>query len=215
MGTQRRAKTRRQTAVAAVRPELWSVHRSAVRAFLTKMLEDPTLAEDLTQVAFLKAHTAQAAFRAEASEKTWLISIAMNVARDHLRKERRAPVQTGGELERFLSAADTEDELLRDEMSACIAEFVFRLPSPHRDVVALHDMAGLKHKEIAAQLDISESNSRVLLHRGRAALKASLSEGCVLALEGDTVPCERKQDDSCKPEGRADESFDGLRAKEF
>lgn len=47
------------------------------------------------------------------------------------------------------------------------------------------------------------------MHRGRAALKASLSEGCVVALEGDTVPCQRKQDDSCKPEGRADESLDG------
>ncbi|MDH3200114.1 MAG: RNA polymerase sigma factor [Myxococcales bacterium] len=196
-----------------MRPDLWSEHRSAVRAFLTRMLGDATLAEDLTQVTFLKAHTGRASFRGDASEKTWLISIAMNVAKDHLRKGTRAPDETGGEVERFASAVDTEDELLRDEMSACVAEFVFRLPPPQRNVIALHDMAGLKHKEIAAQLDISESNSRVLLHRGRAALKASLREGCVLSLEEDTVPCDRKQQgDSCKPEGRDDESFDSVRA---
>ena len=80
MATERRAKTTGETSVAAVRPDLGSEHRSAVCAFLTRMLGDPTLAEDLTQATLLKAHTARASFRAESSEKTWLVSIAMNVA---------------------------------------------------------------------------------------------------------------------------------------
>jgi RNA polymerase sigma-70 factor (ECF subfamily) len=59
-------------------------------------------------------------------------------------------------------------------------------------VVALHDTAGLAHNEIALLLDISVANSRVLLHRGRAALREILKESCVLSFDGDDIPCERR-----------------------
>ena len=77
-------------------------------------------------------------------------------------------------------------------MSSCIGEFVLKLPHPQGDVVALHDAAGLKHPEIASLLGISAANSRVLLHRGRAALREILGQNCVLSLRGDDIPCERR-----------------------
>ena len=48
-------------------------------------LRDITLAQDAVQDTFLKAYQAMASFRGEASEKTWLMTIAMNVCRDYRR----------------------------------------------------------------------------------------------------------------------------------
>jgi RNA polymerase sigma-70 factor (ECF subfamily) len=89
------------------------------------------------------------------------------------------------------SGEEGEHALLESEMAACIGEFLVQLPHPQHDVVALHDMAGLTHPEIADVLEISVANSRVVLHRGRAALRAILRQNCVLSFD-DAVPCERK-----------------------
>lgn len=74
-------------------------------------------------------------------------------------------------------------------MGNCISGYLFQLPERQREVVALHDMGGLDHQEIGRLLGISEANARVVLHRGRAALRAMLEEHCVLSF-GDSVPCE-------------------------
>lgn len=179
--------------IAAAPPESLAAHRSAVSGFLARMLGDSSLAEELTQETLLKAHAARAGFRAQASVRSWLIAIALNLARDHLRsRKRQVEMRETGAVAGAPAAADAEGAVLRAEMSNCIAEYLFRLSSPQREVVALHDMGGLTHKEIAAELGISEGNSRVLLHRGRTALKAKLTEGCILSFGEDAVPCERK-----------------------
>ncbi len=56
-------------------------------------------------------------------------------------------------------------------------------------------MPRLTHPEIAALLDISEANSRVILHRGRKALRPLLEESCILSFDGDGIPCERRPPD--------------------
>ncbi len=114
--------------------------------------------------------------------------------RDHFRAAGRAPetASDDGVLKALDSGEDIEHGLLEKEMSECIAEHLARLPSPSCDVVALHDRAGLNHGEIARALDISQANSRVLLHRGRQALREILESSCVLSFDGDDIPCERR-----------------------
>lgn len=172
-----------------------AAQRDAVRGFVRRLLGDDALAEDLTQETFLRARRSAAGHRGEASERTWLSAIALNLVRDHFRAAARVPETTSdaGAIERVASdAPDAEHAVLAGEMSACIGEYLARLPSPQQDVVALHDMAGLKHREIAAHLGISEANSRVLLHRGQAALRDILERHCVLTLGADDIPCERR-----------------------
>ncbi len=168
-------------------------HRPAVRGFVAGLVGDETLAEDLTQETFVRAQGAKVNRRGESSLKTWLIAIALNLVRDHFRAAGRAPETATGDgvLEGLPSGEDIEHALLEKEMSACVAEHLARLPSPQFEVVGLHDRAGLGHGEIADSLGISQANSRVLLHRGRAALKRILESSCVLAFGGDTIPCER------------------------
>jgi RNA polymerase sigma-70 factor (ECF subfamily) len=171
-----------------------SEHRQAVLSFVTRLVGNRTLGEDLTQETFLRATRTGKGHRGEASKRSWLCAIALNLARDHFRASGRNPQTTPDEeVMRHIRSDDEDAEtgVLKKEMADCIPEYLFRLPASQHDVVALHDMADLSHREIAVQLRISEENSRVLLHRGRSALRDILEKNCVLSLGSDAVPCER------------------------
>jgi RNA polymerase sigma-70 factor (ECF subfamily) len=178
--------------VAAAAAEDLAAHRRAVRGFLLRLLRDDGLAEELAQEALARAASAGAERRGESAFRTWLVAIALNLARDHFRRARRRPVPVGLEAaENVPALGDPEREVLRAEMSRCILDYVARLAPRQRDAVLMHHFAGLTHREIAAALAVSEGNARVLLHRGLAALKASLARECVIDL-ADEVPCERR-----------------------
>lgn len=169
-------------------------HRQAVLSFVMRLVGNAALADDLTQEAFLRATRTGKGHRGEASKRSWLCAIALNLVRDHFRASGRRPDTTSDEeVLRHIRSGDEDAEtgVLKKEMADCVAGYLFRLPASQHDVVALHDMAGLSHREIAVQLRISEQNSRVLLHRGRSALREILEENCVLSVGSDAVPCER------------------------
>jgi RNA polymerase sigma-70 factor (ECF subfamily) len=170
-------------------------HRRAVRGFVLKLVGDETLAEDLTQETFVRIQRAASPYRGEASPRSWLCAIALNVVCDHFRAVARTPESTSDTETLHAMASESEGAelgVLKKKMSNCIGDYLIRLPQPQSEVAALHDMAGLTHKEIAAQLDISANNARVLLHRGRAAFRKILEKHCVLSLGKDAIPCERR-----------------------
>ena len=170
-----------------------SDHTGVVRGFIFKLIGDAALADDLTQETLLRAHASASKFKGKASKTTWLCAIALYVVRDHYRATARRPtlISDPQALTRLGSGEAVVDDLLQDEMDSCIRQYLLRLPDRQRDVVALHDVAGLAHREISSVLDISEGNSRILLHRGRAALKLLLAENCTLCFD-DSVPCQPK-----------------------
>ncbi len=164
-----------------------------VRGFILRVIGDPSLADDLVQETLLRAHKSAATFKGKASRTTWLCTIALNVMRDHFRATARRPTQVS-DPQMLLALRDEgvlEDDVIQDEMDSCIRRYVLLLPERQRDIVALHDIAGLTHREISAALGISPGNSRTLLHRGRAALKLLFEENCILCFD-DSVPCQPK-----------------------
>jgi RNA polymerase sigma-70 factor (ECF subfamily) len=173
-------------------------HRDAVKGFVLRLVRDEALAEDLAQETFVRAQRATETRRGEASDRSWLCAITLNLVRDHFRvaKRRPLPVSDPELVERISSNDDTEQTLMKAEMSACIAEYALELPKSQYKVVVLHDTVELPHDEIAALLGISVANSRVLLHRGRAALRHILQQHCILSLDGDAIPCERQPPES-------------------
>lgn len=173
-----------------------TANRDAVRRFLVSITGDSTLADDLTQETFLRAEGARARYRGDASVKTWLFSIALNLARDHFRAAARRGVATDLKAAEDLPSAELGAELaaMQKEMSTCIGRYVLQLPGQQREAVALHDIGGLDHAQIARHLGISEANARVRLHRGRAALRQILEENCILSFD-DRIPCEPRPRD--------------------
>jgi RNA polymerase sigma-70 factor (ECF subfamily) len=169
-------------------------YRESVLGFVLRHVRDEALADDLTQETLLRAQRSIRTYRGEASRRTWLFSIALNVVRDHFRSLRRAPDSIGLDSAEPVAAREEGGEraVLESEMASCIGEYLLQLPRLQHDVLALHDMAGLTHTEIATALGISVANSRVLLHRGRAALREMLELNCLLSLDGNAIPCERE-----------------------
>jgi RNA polymerase sigma-70 factor (ECF subfamily) len=166
-------------------------HRDALLGFIWRMVGARDLAEDLTQETLLRAEQNRASFRGQAALRTWLFAIAVNACRDHFRARARN-TQRSVDLapaERLPANVDLEQAFAQTEMGNCITGYLFQLPERQREIVALHDMGGLDHQEIGRLLGISKANARVLLHRGRAALRALLEKHCTLAFD-DAVPCE-------------------------
>ena len=69
-----------------------------------------------------------------------------------------------------------EDAAVAGEVRGEVARALTALPERQRTVVALRDVHGLSSNEVRAALDISAANQRVLLHRGRARMRAALED---------------------------------------
>jgi RNA polymerase sigma-70 factor, ECF subfamily len=171
--------------------ETYHQHEAALRRFLTRLTGDPFLAEDLSQETMLRAHRAER--RGDSSAFTWLCAIGLNLVRDHARVVARRPEDAvpDEDLAQYADTQDIEADALENEMAACIRSFVLALPERQRTMVALHDLGGCDQAEVAALLGVEPGHARVILHRGRAALRRRMERDCDLAF-GDAIACSRR-----------------------
>jgi len=165
-------------------------------------------AEEVTQAAFEKISKNLKSFKGESKLSTWIYRIATNTALDIL-KSPSFKHSYGGQLaplpidlpkiEGPVSKASgnlssPDKKIIRDEMNACIREFVDRLPPDYRTIITLNELEGFTNKEIAEILGISLDAAKIRLHRARARLKESLEAGCDFYNdERSELACDRKQ----------------------
>jgi len=151
-------------------------------------------------VTMMKVSEHLAEFRGDSSLSTWIYRIATNVARDRLRQ--RAPEMEPIEADEDAAARDVPPELrspsaeaaaMRTEMSACVREFVDRLPASYRGVLLLSEIEGLTNAEIAEATGLTLDTVKIRLHRARAKLAAELRAGCLIERDaGAEITCDRK-----------------------
>ncbi|MGH8539796.1 MAG: RNA polymerase sigma factor, partial [Stenotrophobium sp.] len=152
-------------------------------------VRDHAIAEEVVQEAWISAFRALPKFERRASFKTWLLRIVSNEAKDRLRgkpRELSLDDMTGEGLaiigDRFndrghwnlpprLWDHDTPEALLSEEhLRDCLQKHMDQLPPAQRAVLAMRELEELEFSEIAATLEVSEQNARVLLHRARLCL---------------------------------------------
>lgn len=151
--------------------ELYRRHSPAMYQLVLRMLggSQPD-AEDVIQEAWIRGVRKLGTFRWESSLRTWLSAIALNQAREVLRKRSRAPVTELPEgLE--LPARPTRDGERLD-----LERAIARLPAGYRSVLVLHDIEGFTHEEISRQLDIAVGTSKSQLFDARRAMRALLQK---------------------------------------
>jgi RNA polymerase sigma-70 factor (ECF subfamily) len=161
-------------------------------------LSSDALAQEVVQETWLAVLEGIAGFRGESSLKTWLFSILVNRARSRAKAEGRSlPFSALGDEERgnveesaFTWAGSwrreakpspwpqqtAEDQLLLKEALGVVKEALERRPPGQRAVVFLRDVEGLSAEEACNVLDLTETNQRVLLHRGRTAVRRALDQ---------------------------------------
>ena len=72
---------------------------------------------------------------------------------------------------------EVEDRLEARKLAGFLRTAIDDLPDRQRQVVTLRDIEGLSSEEVCSVLEISESNQRVLLHRGRSRLRQAIETG--------------------------------------
>lgn len=158
-------------------------------------------AEEVVQETWIALLKGLDGFQGRSSLRTWLFTVLVNIAKTRgVRERRETDVQvlafTGGTVDpaRFRAAGqewaghwkehrapepfpDTpEGSVLGDELIAVTRLELDKLPARQREVVTMRDVLGMESAEVSALLDISAANQRVLLHRGRAAVRQALED---------------------------------------
>ena len=129
-----------------------------------------TLAEDLTSRTFEKAWRARHRYRRDlAGFGTWLLTIARNVAIDHLRAERPVARLDDGP-EPAAGATPEDDNAFVSDLERLVA-LVERLPQRDREILALKYGAEATNRTIAELTGLSESNVGTILHRAVQTLR--------------------------------------------
>jgi len=157
-----------------------------VFSIVSRVMDDPEDAADVTQEVFLKIFRKLDAFRGDSSLKTWIYRIAVNEAHNHRRwfgRHRRQEVA----LEPAAGQCGIRDlvpdpgpspyESARDhETHALIEDALKRIGAQYRAALVLREIEGLSYEEIAGILEISLGTVKSRILRGREALRKLLAE---------------------------------------
>ncbi len=159
------------------------------------------LAEEVAQETWMAVICSIDRFEGRSSLKTWIYRIMLNKVRTLAPREAKVVpfAALGHTRDDTLHAVDPErlmrkgapghwtqppqqwqrlpaEVLEAQETLEKITEAVARLPPAQQEVVELRDIRGWTAEEVCHTLDISSVNQRVLLHRGRTALRNMLGE---------------------------------------
>jgi RNA polymerase sigma-70 factor (ECF subfamily) len=175
-------------------PEIWvDQYGESLYRFALARVKDPSIAEDLVQETFLAALGARKRFKGQSTTRTWLIAILKHKIVDYIRKKSRE--QDTDKLESMTNGIDVnftdrgdwkmrpnkwarnpmklyEQKEFMDVLYHCIAE----LPERQAEAFMRREIDGLSTEEICKELDITATNSWVMLYRARMLLRGCLEK---------------------------------------
>lgn len=150
--------------------------------------------EDVMQETYIKAHKNIASFREDSSLKTWLFSIASNLAKDHLRTKKRWPEnvtdickeaamtnqQFFGEMMQIRSTSSQGEFEIKEHISFCFTCVSKSLPLEQQLTLLLKEVHGFKVKEIASIIDNTEAMVKYYIHSARTKMITIFDKRCAL-----------------------------------
>lgn len=159
--------------------ELYNKYHQDLFQFLFYMVRNREEAEDMVQEVYIRVMKSYDRFKGQSSEKTWLFSIAKNVAIDHFRKQR-------GWKERLYDKFDwdhwqiKDDTPLPEEMAINkedlhhLLQCLTTCNTNHRMVLIMRYLNEFSIAETAATLKWSESKVKTTQHRALKSLKEKM-----------------------------------------
>ena len=136
-----------------------------------RIVNDRMEAEDVLQESFVKAFAGLAKFRAEASFGSWLKRIVINHSINQVKRRR----MHFDELNEEILHKEEDEQYAEPEYTVeDVKKAVRELPDGYRVIFTLYMFEDLSHKEIANQLEISESTSKSQLNRAKKRLRQAL-----------------------------------------
>ncbi len=140
-------------------------------------------ARDVCQETFLRAYRALPRFRGQAKFSSWLYRIALNLCRDWIRRERRAPMLQPPEdvdlMDLAVSTEPTEsieDLVARRDLTRLVEQAMEHLPEEQRTAIVLKEYHGLTFQEIADVVGCPLSTVKTRLYQGLTVLRRELAK---------------------------------------
>ena len=157
---------------------LFARHGGRVHGFLARTLQNGTDVEDLVQATFVEAYRAAPRFERRSSVIAWLLGIAVNLMRTHVRgeKRRRNMLREVAELPRH-DPRRPDDEVARNQLLGRLEDGVRGLPEDLRVVFVIREVEGIKGSDAARALRMTEGSFWRKVHEARLLLRQVLESG--------------------------------------
>jgi RNA polymerase sigma-70 factor (ECF subfamily) len=167
---------------AAAFHELYEWLAPRLLGYLTNLCSEPTTAEDLLQLTFLKLHQARSVYVRGANPIPWIYTIAHRTCLDELRKRRRAKVRLSRESESLpeipAHLTGVAEAAMPDESSSPAGSLAMgalaSLPHNQRDALLLTKVHGRTLAETAAITGTTIGAVKLRIHRGYTTLRKVL-----------------------------------------
>jgi RNA polymerase sigma-70 factor (ECF subfamily) len=163
-------------------------YQNMVFATAYRLLADEMEAQDIAQEVFLKAYECFDELRFSPAAGGWLKTVTRNLCLNHLTRHRsrwrlfselagkREDDSDLGSLdEQFIAPETGYPDLETADNRALLAGAMERLPASQRVPLVLHYLEDMSYEAIAQSLNISLAKVKIDIHRGRLALRRSLS----------------------------------------
>lgn len=159
-------------------------HKDRLFAVLVRMTGSADAAEEMAHETFVRAFRGLRRFRGEAAFGTWLIQIAVHLARDRVRERRRgrtvsldALLEMDGDspiLAETRAAYDPLAGLDQRDTAERLESALRELPATYREAFVLHHVENLPYEDIAKATGDTVGSLKVRVHRARKMLKEKL-----------------------------------------
>ena len=168
------AQAARKSTADARFEDLYRSSHQDVFAYVSSLLRDRSLAEDVTATAFERAYRRSNSFDPKrGSQRAWLFGIARNAALDELRRGKRVRALESEPVAGDAPVVESAEASIR---RAAIGEAMKKLTARERELVGLKFFAGLKTTEIATVISASESATAMRVHRTIEKLRRACNE---------------------------------------
>jgi RNA polymerase sigma-70 factor (ECF subfamily) len=165
-----------------------------LKSFILRMTASVQDAEDIVQDTYIKASSKINTFRGESSLKTWVFSIASNIAKDLLKSKKRWPEnvtdicreealdnpQFFQEAMQIRETSPQGNFEIKEHIAFCFTCVSKSLPLEQHIALLLKEVYGFKVKEIAQIMDQSDAMVKYYLHVSRSRMIEIFDHRCSL-----------------------------------
>jgi RNA polymerase sigma factor (sigma-70 family) len=152
--------------------QLYNLYAGKMMGVCLRYCKDREKAKDLLHDGFLKVYSHIDSFESKGSFEGWVRRIMINTALEYLRKQSDEGYHL--EIEEAFSLTNGDYSVLEKLQAEEIIEVIQQLPAVYRIVFNLYVIEGYSHKEIAKEMQLTESSSRVYLTRAKQLLQEKL-----------------------------------------
>jgi len=152
--------------------ELVEKYQKPIYYMALRMLANHEDAADIAQQTFINAFRALSRFRRQASFKTWIYQIAMNLSRNCIKERTRKPLFQDIEEAEVIDSRPTPLDSLNDKSHADqVSRAIGKLPDQQRATVILRVYEDYSYEQIADTLGCAVATARGNYHHGILALR--------------------------------------------